>query len=489
MLSFKNLIALDKAQEAPVYLQINNAVIHLIKNGILKNGLKLPGSRDMATQLCVHRKTVVAAYDELLSQGWIVTKPSRGTYVSEELPEIEPQKISNESRKDMDKASFHFDPIANLHRPLPDIPSRLTLDEGIPDVRIVPVNEIIRQYRSIISRTYNTKHLSYGSVFGDLSLRKALAQYLHETRGLKCTVDQILITRGSQMGMYLASELLHKNGSYSIVGETNYIAASLTLENAGAHLLKVTVDEKGLVTDEIEALCKKHSIGSVYVTSHHHHPSTVTMSADRRLHLVELARQYGFAILEDDYDYDFHYQRTPLLPLASIDSAQRVVYMGALCKIVAPAIRIGYMVGPKDFIEAAGQFRRIVDRQGDAIMELTIAQMIQQGDIQRHSRKALKLYHKRRDSFCALLNEHLSEFLTFKKPEGGMAVWTLLDKKYSWTSIAGSCLKRDVQIPDYKVFDADGLGHNGVRMGFASLNEEEQKRVVMVLKEAILEQV
>lgn len=487
MISFKSLIHIDKSLDVPIYLQINNAVIHLIKNGILKSGLRLPGSRDLAEQLSVHRKTVIAAYEELMSQGWIVTKPSKGTYVSDELPEVKPQEISAEPQI-KSRASFEFDLIENLHRTLPDIPDQLTLDEGIPDVRIAPVSEIVRQYRSVISRSYNAKHLSYGSVFGDLSLRETLTDYLQETRGLKCSVDQVLITRGSQMGMFLASQLLHNQGGYSIVGETNYIAANLTLEHAGARLLKVGVDERGLITQEIEALCKKHKIKSVYVTSHHHHPSTVTMSAERRLHLIELARKHNFAVLEDDYDYDFHYQRAPLLPLASIDASKQVIYMGALCKIVAPAVRIGYIIGPKDFIESAGHLRRIMDRQGDAIMERAVAQMIKQGDIQRHSRKALKLYRKRRDNFLTLLETHLSEYLTFKTPEGGMAVWALLKNNMSWSKVAEECLKKGLSIPDFKNYDIDGLGHNGIRMGFASLNEEEQERIVLILKGALLSQ-
>lgn len=488
MIALKNLIDINRVSEISIYLQINNALIHLIKNGILESGMKLPSSRNLAEELNLHRKTIVAAYDELISQGWITTLPSKGTFVSNELPEVKPQGKVYASAV-LQNAPFDYDPIAYLHRSTPKVPEGLTLNEGTPDVRIAPVTEIFRHYRSITSRSYNAKHLNYGPFFGDQSLREVLARHLQETRGLKCSSDQILITRGSQMAMYLASQLLHRDKGIAIVGETNYIAANLTLSHAGAKLIRVSVDEKGLVTNEIEALCKQQKISSVYVTSHHHHPTTVTMSADRRLHLVELARKHGFAILEDDYDYDFHYQRAPLLPLASIAGNGNVVYMGALCKIVAPAIRVGYMVGPKDFIESAGHLRRIIDRQGDAIMERAIAQMIQHGDLQRHSRKALKLYHARRDHFCELLSEELGDFLVFQKPEGGMAVWVLLRKDLSWLKIEGSCKQRGLSIPNFMNYDQAKLGHNGMRLGFASLDFEEQRQVVSILKSSILDQI
>ncbi|OEK01859.1 hypothetical protein BFP97_10180 [Roseivirga sp. 4D4] len=488
MIALKNLIEIDRSSDTPIYLQINNALIHLMKNGILESGLKLPGSRSLATDLEIHRKTVVAAYDELISQGWIVTIQSKGTFVSDQLPEVKPEGDFKEGEFSRD-APFEFGDIGDLKRTEPKLVDGLTLDEGTPDVRIAPVAEIFRHYRGIISRGYNTKHLNYGPFYGDLSLREALVKYLQETRGLRCSVDQILITRGSQMAMYLSSQLLHRNGGISIVGKTNYIAASLTLEHAGAEIMKVSVDEKGLVTKEIEAICRQQKISSVYVTSHHHHPTTVTMSAERRMHLVELSKKYGFAILEDDYDYDFHYQRAPLLPLISIASHGNVVYMGALCKIVAPAIRVGYMVAPKDFITSAGHLRRIIDRQGDTVMERAIAQMIMQGDLQRHSRKALKLYHARRDHFCNLLSQELGEYMTFSIPEGGMAVWVLLRKDLSWTRISERAKTNGLDIPDYLNYDRSGLGHNGMRLGFASLDFDEQQHVVDILKSSILEQI
>jgi GntR family transcriptional regulator/MocR family aminotransferase len=280
--------------------------------------------------------------------------------------------------------------------------------------------------------------------------------------------------------------MILKPGDKAVIGETNYIAANLTMQDAGAELIRIPVDHEGIDTKALEALCQKERIKAVYVTSHHHHPSTVTLSAERRLHLVQLAEKHEFAILEDDYDYDFHYQNAPLLPLASADRSGNVVYMGAICKIVAPAYRVGYMVASTDLIRETAHLRRIVDRQGDAILERAIAQMIQQGDFQRHSKKALKLYKERRDHFCELLTSELGNYVQFEKPEGGMAAWVGLDKSLSWEDIAGESAKRGLKIPNWKIFDQIGEGHNHIRMGFASLNNEEQQQVVRILNEAIV---
>ena len=486
MISFKNLITINRSSELPVFIQISNSLAQLIKRGTLAQGYKLPGTRLLSENLGVHRKTIIAAYDELTCQGWIEVQPSKGTFVSSKLPIIEPQAITNNGMVVSPKGAAAFDYYSRpiLKRADVKIDDILTIDEGIPDVRIAPFNEIIRHSKNILAREYNLKHLSYGSIYGDPMLRKVLADYLHETRGLNITEENVLITRGSQMGMFLATQFVVRKGDAVVVGETNYWTANLTLEDRGADLITVPVDRDGIVTEAIEDLCRKRSIKAIYVTPHHHHPTTVTLSAERRVHLVQLAEKYDFAILEDDYDYDFHYERSPLLPLASADT-DHVIYMGAICKIVAPAYRVGYMVASKDFIEEVGHFRRIVDRQGDPILERAIANMIKQGDFQRHSKKALKLYKERRDNFDELLKKLLGPYVSYEVPEGGMAFWVGLDTKYDWEFLRQECLKRHLKIPDASAYDPFDLKHNHNRIGFAGLNFDEQERALKILKAVI----
>ena len=189
----------------------------------------------------------------------------------------------------------------------------------------------------------------------------------------------------------MSSQLLLQKNDTIVVGNTNYESADSTFLNQQAKLKRVLVDKKGIVTDEIENLCKVQQIKAVYVTSHHHHPTTVTLSAKRRIHLLNLARQYNFAIIEDDYDYDFNYNHAPILPLASHDTNGNVIYIGSVCKTVAPVFRIGYLIASKEFVDEASKLRGFVDRQGDALLELTFADFIKSGDLDRHIRKVMKM--------------------------------------------------------------------------------------------------
>ena len=300
------------------------------------------------------------------------------------------------------------------------------INDGVSDARLTPIDEISRTYRRISAKKNIHQHLSYGTTYGNSTLREVLVKYLNASRGLNITKDNIIITRGSQMGIWLSSQLLLQKDDIVVVGQTNYQSADNTFLDREAQLKRVSIDQDGLVTDEIENLCKRQQIKAVYVTSHHHHPTTVTLSAKRRIHLLNLSRQYNFAIMEDDYDYDFNYNHAPILPLASHDTNGNVIYIGSVCKTVAPVYRVGYLIASKEFVDQAAEARRMVDRQGDALLELTFAHFIKSGDLDRHIRKVLKIYQHRRDLFCQLLKDQLSDYFEFEIPIGGMAIWVKL---------------------------------------------------------------
>ncbi|NAS30724.1 aminotransferase class I/II-fold pyridoxal phosphate-dependent enzyme [Flavobacteriaceae bacterium R38] len=484
MIPYKTMISINRKSKQPVYLQIANQFITLIKNNTLPPNTRLPGSRVLAELITVHRKTIIAAYDELILQGWIISIPKKGTFINGNIPLLQQEVLPGTVTKNRkDYAGFSFKKESLIQHSLPILQEGfIHFDDGVSDKRLTPTKEIAMIYRSISDKKHTQKHLTYGTTYGNFELRKVLTTYLNETRGLNITEDNIMITRGSQMGMHLASGLLIQQGDNMIVGETNYRSADITFEHAGANLVRVPVDEDGLNTNEIEKVCKKQPVKAVYVTSHHHHPTTVTLSAERRIHLLNLAKAYNFAILEDDYDYDFHYNHAPILPLSSHDENGNVIYIGSVCKTVAPAYRIGYLIASKDFIDQCAYLRRFVDRQGDSLLELTFARFIKNGDLDRHIKKVLKIYKIRRDLFCRLLQEELGTYFQFEIPKGGMAVWVTLNKAYSWNEVDKISKKHLLDIGDWQRYDIPGIGHNAIRIGFAAVNEDEIYELIRRLK-------
>lgn len=484
----KTTFNLDRKSKQPLYLQLSNRFIALIKDRKLLPETKLPSSRFLAKSLNVHRKTVVACYEELLLQGWVESVAKKGTFVNANLPELKALDFTLDSKEKVNNTGFNFYKNENLARKIPKFNDNfMYINDGISDARLTPTDDIARIYRRICSRKHIYKDMSYGSLFGNEKLRKTLETYLNNTRGLSVSYEQILITRGSQMGIYLVSKLLLKKEDLMVIGETNYTSADSTFLEREAILQRVSVDENGLVTQEIEKICKSKKIKAVYVTSHHHHPTTVTLSAERRIHLLNLAKTYNFAIIEDDYDYDFNYNHSPILPLASHDVNGNVIYIGSVCKTVAPVFRIGYLIAPKSFVAAAANMRRFIDRQGDALLELTFEEFIKNGDLDRHIKKVMKVYKERRDLFCDLLQKHFTNIFDFEIPKGGMAVWLKLNKNYSWKTITEIAIKHQLEIGEWQRYDSAQTGHNAIRIGFATYNEDEIFELINRLKKTIFE--
>ncbi|NJN35010.1 MAG: PLP-dependent aminotransferase family protein, partial [Saprospiraceae bacterium] len=350
----------------------------------------------------------------------------------------------------------------------------------VPDVRLAPIDDIARAYRSVLKKGYQKKHLFYGDTKGEASLREETTTFLKETRGLNITADNVMITRGSMMAIYLIANTILKAGDKVAVAELGYGSGNLIFQNAKAELVKLRLDTEGVDTAHLSEICEKQNISLVYITPHHHYPTTVTMTAARRLQLLDLARTHGFCILEDDYDYDFHYSSSPILPLASVDNSGHVVYIGSLCKTLSPAIRVGYIVAPSDLIEELANLRRIVDRQGDNVLEAALALLFNDGTIRRHLKKSLKTYHKRRDVFCEILQNQIGNALNFTIPKGGMAVWAQFDPSVSVANLSEIVKEKGLII-------ANGVAHgvNAIRMGFASQTETDIERGIDLLKKSV----
>jgi GntR family transcriptional regulator/MocR family aminotransferase len=487
MLPWKSIIQFDKNSETPVYLQIANAIIQEMKKGRIGPGIKLPGTRQMAETLNVHRKTVVNAYEELDAQGWIEMRASKGSFTNKELPEINPIRFSNQSKRTNSfpgQTGYHVQVNDKIRKPVLPYRNIIGFHDG-PDVRLIPVDELGRAYKSVLVRGTNLKYMSYVEIAGVQKFREVLSDYLNASRGLQTNFENIMITRGSQMGLYLLCLVLFSKGDTIIVGDTNYYYADNLFLSAGMNLMRVRVDDFGIDVDAIEKICRKKKIKALYITSHHHYPTTVTLIASRRTKLLSLAEELGFIIIEDDYDYDFHYCSSPILPLVSADSKGMVVYIGTLSKTIAPAIRTGYIIAPSNLILELCRIRQLVDTQGDPIMELALAEMFVEGNIKRHMKKALQEYHRRRDFLCAYLRQELSDVIDFKVPDGGLAIWAKFNKSVPLPPLTEKLKAQGIILSNGLIHNNSSVLLNATRMGFAWMNEKEAENAVDTIVKTI----
>lgn len=488
-------------QHSPLYLQLESEIIQLICRGILKPGQALPSSRELAQALQLNRKTVVATYEELGAQGWVETRDRSGVYVSRQLPDTS-ARVVNQNIKELTRSrqpgfpliikrpparATRIDP--NMEIDIPGTPVPLyKIDDGFPDPRIAPIEQLVREYRRFAKSRFTNRLLMYGPEQGSYRLRVELATFLNKTRGMQITEKEILITKGTAMGIYLTTQLLVRPGDTVFVPEPGYMDANQTFKLAGANLVFIPVDKEGMDVDRIEQLCKKKTPKMIYIIPHHHRPTTVTLSAERRMRLMSLARKYRFALLEDDYDFDYHFTSNPLLPLASLDTGGHIIYVGSFCKSIAPGIRIGFMVAPEVMINEAAALRKLIDRQGEQLLEEAIAELLSTGEISRHIKKSYKVYQGRLDNACRLLREQLGEYLTFERPNGGLAIWASYRKGISARAVALNAAKLGLEISDgsrYFFKPNVSLPHDFIRIGYCSLNETEMARAIDKWKQAL----
>lgn len=480
LLPYPSFIQVDRKATTPVYLQVAHQLINAIQRGYLMDGHKLPGSRQLAGLLGLHRNTIVASYAELEAQGWIEIQPSRGAFVRNGMRQ-KPTRLNG--GRDLagypPRTGFPFKKWNVLDNPFDHAPARLALDDGLPDPRLSHVGYLSRLLHINMKRRSNRTKLGYSNPIGSAYYKTNLVNFLNLTRGLHIAEKNILVTRSLELSVYIVAETLLSPGDCVVVGELSYFATNMIFQKAGATVLTVPLDEQGLDVDAIRRLCQHRPIRMLYLTPHHHYPTTVTLSARRRVELLELSAAYGFVILEDDYDYDFNYDGSPLLPMASADAAGMVVYVGTFGKSMAPGFRSGFIVAPAPLIAEMDKLLGIIDRYGDTLTEAALGEMIADGEIHRYLKKAVNEYKGRRDHLVGLLNDRMGDRIHTVTPAGGLAVWTKWPPRYNLMQLQKASMQRELYLPRYLLYQSNT--HCGIRLGFGSLSPDELTQAVEIL--------
>lgn len=481
-----------RGSHIPIHVQIADTIIDEIQRGRFLPGSVLPGTRELSNKLSINRKTVVQAYDELISKGWLTTESKRGTFVSSRVLMV------NQSIK---TAKTSFIRVSEKKHRIPDAlmvsaagqankklaADFICLSDDIPDARLIPYQQITRAMRHALTSLTRNNKLYYADPRGSTILREAILNMLNMERGLNAELDNVCVVRGSQMGLFLAARLLIEPNDCIVVEQLSNPIARETFKNCGANLLCVAHDQHGINLDALEMLCINHPVRAIYVTPHHQMPTGVVMPMENRKALLKLAEHYHFVIIEDDSGCEFNYAQKTLLPIASLDKTGRVIYVGSLSKILAPGFRIGYLLAPANVIQHCASDITMIDRQGNTPAELAVAELLHTGEIKRHITKSLKIYQERKIHLNNLIHSELGEFCTVRHSTTGLGVWLDL-APYIQTHL----LLKDAEKLKLKLLCADNYAENqsiaGLRIGFAHLNNDEITLGIQRLKNAFLYQ-
>ena len=474
-------VALDATREQPLFLQLANGIAADIRRGRLKAGDALPGSRELAALLGVNRNTVIAGYEELAAEGLVATRVGGGTFVLAEMP----HGVLPSAPVLADVPTYDLAAPLPLHLPARIAPpGALSLACSAPDARMFPARVLARAFRRAIARRDGT--LPGGAdPCGHVRLREQLADMLARSRALPVAPDNLMITRSIEQAIDLVARVLITPGDVVAVETLGYPPAWNVLKLAGARLVPVALDAEGLDVDALEQLLAHQPLRAVFLTPHHQFPTGAIMSPARRARLAALALQHRFAIIEDDYDHEFHYAGKPVLPIGAGSGRANVVYIGSLANLLAPGIGAGFIVAPAAVFERLYCLRASSDARSDAAMECALAELFEDGELLRHTRRVRRAYAARRDVLAAALRHHLGSALHFDVPEGGMALWARADAAIDMAAWEGAGTREGVLFHNAKPYHFGQREQRCMRLAFSSLDEAELSEAVRRMARAL----
>lgn len=401
-----------------IYRQIRTAVL----SGRLRPGEPLPPSRELARRLQVSRNTVTGAYDRLVAEGFAESRVGSGTYArslparsADAAPIDAPPAAGDVSGVRAVWDELAAPPNAFLH----DAPE-LDLRPGVPDVGLFP----FETWRRLMGRALRPAAMGtgmHGDPAGHPGLRAAIARHIGVSRAVRADGPDVLVTQGVQQGLDLAGRVLLRPGDRVAVEDPGYPPARQLFRSLGAEVAGVPVDSRGLRVDLLPDDARL-----VYVTPSHQFPLGMPMSLDRRLALLDWARERDAIVLEDDYDTEFRYGGRPTEPLQSLDTAGRVVYLGTFSKTMLPLLRIGFLVAPPALRAALRTAKYVTDWHTPLPTQLALAEFIDEGLLARHVRRMRRIYQARHERIAARLARDFAGLLTTIPADAGLhlSAWT-----------------------------------------------------------------
>lgn len=418
--------------KGPLYEQLYRSIREAILSGDLEPGSRLESTRALARNASVSRNVAIAAYDQLMAEGYIESRRGAGSFVVPVLPDRILKAETSEAPPEREAPgvgtfrpsewSRRLEQSAGgrrlnwaVRRPAPPIEFRY----GSPNYGDFPHtawNRIVQ--RRLAAATIH--QLDYGPPEGESALRDALATYLRQSRGVNCNAEQVLIVNGSQQGLDLVSRVLVDPGETVVLEEPQYAGARWILESAGARLKAIEVDEGGLDVGRLRAEAPTARLA--VVTPSHQFPSGGVMSPGRRRELLEWAASAGAMILEDDYDSEFRYDGLPHEALQGLDREGRVIYSGTFSKVMFPSLRLGYLVLPPELVRPLTLAKAATDTGTSTLHQAALVEFMVEGHFERHLRRMRSRHGRRREILLEAIETELGGRVEVRGANAGLHV-------------------------------------------------------------------
>jgi len=475
-----NLITIDRRASRPLYQQIYESFRGRIIRGELRAGDLVPSSRELARESHISRLPALTAYAQLLAEGYFESRIGAGTFISSSLP----SRLTGASPSAAPGRRLLSAQVVAL--PKYERPSWAEslgpFQVGQPELQKFPI-EIWLRLVARYSRRMRLKALQYGDAMGLAELREAIATYLRTSRGVRCEAQQIMIVSGSQQALDLATRVLLEAGRAAWVEEPGYWLVHHVLKAARCRIVPVPVDAEGLnVTAGIRL---NRNARAAFAAPSHQYPLGVTMSAARRLRLLEWAQRSRAWIIEDDYDSEYRYSNLPIASLQGLDGNARVIYIGTFSKVMFPSLRLGYLVIPVDLIERFAAMRQVMDICPAHITQAVMSDFIREGHFARHVRRMRPIYAERRSVLVAELERQLGDSVTIMGDQAGMHLAIFLTRGRDDRKIAATAARQSLWLSPLSSSYIGRTARHGFVLGFGNTKANDIPQAVRRLKKLI----
>ncbi len=464
-----------------LYEELRSAILE----GRLHPGARLPATRDLARAYRLSRATIVAAFEQLKSEGYVEGKAGSGTYVTRVLPDELLQVGRVRPQRRLPHRRIALSSYARRLRPYRAIPPRPTRAFRANQAALDHFPTTLwAQIAARRLRRVSARLLSGGEALGYRPLRDAVADYLNTSRGVKCSAEQVLIVSGAQEALDRTARILLNPGEPVWIEEPGYPGASVVFRAVGARICPVPVDSEGLELDL--GIRRWRRARLVYVTPAHQFPLGVTMSLRRRLALLEWARRSGTLIFEDDYDSEYRYSGRPVPALQGLDRAGVVIFAGSFSAVLFPALRLGYLVVPPDMVDVFAAAESVSTHHPPLLEQAVLCDFIAEGHFARHIRRMRELYAERLAVLLEGAREKLSGVLEISSVEAGLQTVGWLKNGMTAEEAAARAEERNVEVVPLERYAAGHARKDGLVLGFAAVNPRELRRGIDQLAQALV---
>jgi GntR family transcriptional regulator/MocR family aminotransferase len=489
--SFFPPIALDSHAKTPLYRQLYDWFRRAIIAGQLRPGQRVPSTRSLAAELKISRIPVLNAYEQLLAEGYLETFVGAGTCVASSIPDDTLSLHARTGRKGAQEASKKQGPrrMSRRGQGMTQLPTQSWLNivgafrASLPALDHFPIgvwSNLVARH----SRRPSRGIMAYGDALGYLPLRDAIAEYLGAVRAVRCEASQIMVTTGSQQGLQLSAQVLLDPKDRVWIEEPGYPSARQAFIAAGAHLIPVPVDDEGM--NVAETIRRGHNARAVYITPSHQYPMGMTMSATRRMLLLNWAVRTGAWIIEDDYDSEYRFGSRPIASLQGLDTDARVIYVGTFSKVMFPALRVGYVVVPRDLVPAFSAARDAADVFSATLYQAVLTDFIREGHFARHIRRMKMLYMERRRALVKAIGTEMGDMLAVIGAEAGMHLTALLPPGMNDVAVSRRAAQKGISATPLSACYLRPPARGGLILGYAGVNAPQIYDGIRKLKMCVL---